>query len=556
MVPAHRADERPVAQELSPSETHEAPSFRLELILPMNSPMNTIRFTASGALCLLVISVLAGPVPAWGQDVPATRPAPAEEVAAEHPDPEHPADGHDAQTGGHAVHAAPSLVAALPFAAILLAIAFLPLIHKTEHWWHHNRNKLIVAAVLALITVSYYFMRGTGVAHGEHVTAPGVETVQTVLKHALLDEYIPFIVLLFCLYTVCGGIQLRGDVQATPAVNTAFLGIGAAIASFVGTTGASMLLIRPLLQTNREREHVKHTVIFFIFLVSNIGGCLLPIGDPPLFLGYLKGVPFLWTFRLVIEWAVMTGVLLLVYYLWDKRMHKKEPPLDRMLDETLIEPLRIRGTLNFVWLLGVVLAVAMIVPGKPFPGTSWQVPDYFFREAVMLGFVAVAWFTTSPIIRQQNQFDFFAITEVAVLFVGIFITMQAPIEILHIEGPKLGLEKPWQFFWATGALSSFLDNAPTYVVFFTTANSMTTAPGPGIIQLTDGNFISEALLVAISLGAVFMGANTYIGNGPNFMVKSIAEQAGVKMPSFFGYMIYSVGILIPLFILVTLVFLL
>ncbi len=486
-------------------------------------------------------------------------------TADDHPDADkaatHPADdaghppAHGHAAGGHGD--VPSLAAITPFVIILLCIALLPLIHKTEHWWHHNKNKLIVSAVLAAITLAYYLLRGTGFGHGEHAAAAGLSTVLSVLNHAVFGEYIPFIILLFSLYTICGGIQLRGDLKAKPITNTAFLACGAVMASFVGTTGASMLLIRPVLQTNQERKYVKHTVIFFIFLVSNIGGCLLPIGDPPLFLGFLKGVPFLWTLHLWVEWLFCSVIILAIYFVWDTILYKKEPPLEHMLDELRIEPLRIRGGHNFLWLLGVVLAVALIVPGKPLPGTSFIVPPghYFVREAVMILLVAIAWLTSSPRIREENKFDFFAITEVAVLFIGIFICMQVPVEILNIKGPDLGLKTPTHFFWATGVLSSFLDNAPTYVVFFSTADAMTPAGGPGIQELVDGSFINQSLLVAISLGAVFMGANTYIGNGPNFMVKSIAEQAGVKMPSFFGYMAYSVGILIPVFIAITFIFL-
>lgn len=446
------------------------------------------------------------------------------------------------------------MLSAFPFVAILLCIAILPLIPSVAHWWHHNSNKLIVAAVLAAVTLVYYLLRGTGFGHGEHAVGPGVPAVLKVLQHAVLDEYIPFIILLFSLYTICGGIILRGDLRATPRANSMFLLTGAVLASFVGTTGASMLLIRPLLQTNKERKYVKHTVIFFIFLVSNIGGCLLPVGDPPLFLGYLKGVPFLWTLHLWKEWAFCCFVLLVIYYAWDSYLYRKEPPLEHMLDQTQVQPLRMNGGLNFVWLLGVVLAVALMVPGKKLLGTDFTVPDYL-REGVLLGFVLLAWVTSSAQVRKDNEFNFGAIVEVAVLFIGIFITMQAPIEILQISGPKLGMDSAAKFFWATGSLSSFLDNAPTYVVFFSTANAMTHAAGPGILQLMDGNFIRFDLLAGISLGAVFMGANTYIGNGPNFMVKSIAESSGVRMPSFFGYMLYSIGILIPLFFAVMFVFL-
>ncbi|UCD30771.1 MAG: sodium:proton antiporter [Planctomycetota bacterium] len=466
-------------------------------------------------------------------------------------------DHAEHQIESHQTHQAPSLIATLPFVAILLCIAILPLIHQAEHWWHRNGNKFLVSMVLVAITLVYYLLRGTGFHHA----AAGTDSVMLVLQHAVLDEYIPFIVLLFSLYTICGGIQLRGDLKATPATNATFIAVGALLASFVGTTGSSMLLIRPLLQTNRERIHVRHTVIFFIFLVSNIGGCLLPIGDPPLFLGYLRGVDFLWTLGLWKPWLFCCLILLLVYYFWDSILYRKEPVFEHLLDETLIEPLRIRGTLNFVWLLGVVLSVALLVPGKKFPGTGFTIPQEglfsYLREMTQLAFVAVAWITSSPRLRQENKFDFFAITEVAALFIGIFITMQVPIEILKIKGPELGLSQPYQFFWATGILSSFLDNAPTYVVYFETAGTL--APqGMTLMEnvATALGTIPVPLLIAISIGAVFMGANTYIGNGPNFMVKSIAEQSGIKMPSFFGYMLSSIVILIPVFVLVTVVFLL
>jgi Na+/H+ antiporter NhaD/arsenite permease-like protein len=537
----------------------------------MTSEVYRLPVLATLGSLLLLASVLGGQAVAQPADHgPAVEPVatqPAGELAAE-PAPVGTEHGHDAATAGSAAHTsgadhpqAPSYAAAAPFVLILLCIALLPLIPPVAHWWHHNSNKLIVAAILAVVTLAYYLLRGTGFGHGVHAAAAGLPTVLKVLDHAVLAEYVPFIILLFSLYTICGGIILRGDLKAKPATNTAFLAAGTVLASFVGTTGASMLLIRPLLQTNKERKHVMHTVIFFIFLVSNIGGSLLPVGDPPLFLGYLKGVPFMWTLGLWPQWLFCSGVLLALYFLWDTHYYKKEPPLEHMLDETQIEPLRLGGYLNFVWLLGVILAVALIVPGQNLPGTNYLIPEetsapgHYLREVVMLILVGLAWITSSPIVRRDNEFNFGAIVEVAVLFIGIFITMQAPIEILQIKGPSLGLDSPAKFFWATGSLSSFLDNAPTYVVFFSTANAMTHAAGPGILQLVSGDFIRTDLLVGISIGAVFMGANTYIGNGPNFMVKSIAEASGVKMPSFFGYMVYSVGILIPLFLAVTFIFL-
>lgn len=431
-----------------------------------------------------------------------------------------------------------------PFVGILACIAALPLIPATHHWWESNRNRLIVAIAFAAAALLYYLL------------VEGASAIPRVLSHAIVDEYVPFIVLLFALYVISGGINLKGDLPAHPWTNTAFLAIGASIASVVGTTGASMLLIRPLLQTNAERKHVTHTVVFFIFLVSNIGGTLLPIGDPPLFLGYLRGVPFDWTLILWKEWAFCCSILLALYFVWDTIMYKREQMSSIQRDEIMRQPLRLRGWINFAWLIGVVLAVWQIVPNKALPGTSFIVFP-LMREIVMLALVALSLLTTPRGVRADNKFNYAAIAEVAALFVGIFIVMQVPIAVLNAMGDQLGVEKPWQFFWATGGLSSVLDNAPTYVVFFETANAMTHAPGEGITELVNGHFIRQDQLVGISLGAVFMGANTYIGNGPNFMVKSIAEQAGVKMPSFFGYFFkYALPILIPIFVLVTVLFLL
>ena len=448
----------------------------------------------------------------------------------------------------------PPLWACIPFAGLLLSIAILPLVPATEHWWENNKNRLCVALVFAALAILYYLLvHPMTFNHATHQTYTGVDSVIHVLEHAILAEYIPFIVLLFSLYAISGGISLRGDLRAYPGTNTAFLAVGALLASFIGTTGASMLLIRPLLQTNSERRHIRHTVIFFIFLVSNIGGCLLPIGDPPLFLGYLKGVPFLWTFGLTVPWAATCALLLVVYYVWDRIAFKGEREIDLIKDRLVREKLSLRGKINFAYLLGAVLCVALVDPNKEFLGLGFR-PFPFMRELMMLGFVALSLRTTAPQIRKDNEFNYHAIIEVAALFIGIFIAMQIPIEILNAKGPELGVTKPWHFFWATGSLSAFLDNAPTYVVFFTTAESLTHSAGEGVLTLAGGQFIMQSLLVGISLGAVFMGAMSYIGNGPNFMVKSIAEQSGVKMPSFFGYMLYSGVILLPLFVLVTLIF--
>ena len=444
----------------------------------------------------------------------------------------------------------PPLWAAAPFVLLLLAIAALPLVPACERFWHRNLSKLAVSLGLSVPVALYYLLAHPATPE----RAAGLPVLGHALSGALLEEYLPFIVLLFSLYTISGGLRLTGDLPAHPLTNTIFLAVGAVLASFVGTTGAAMLLIRPLLGINAERKRVRHTVIFFIFIVCNAGGCLLPTGDPPLFLGYLMGVPFLWTLGLATAWATCSAVLLAVYYFWDLAAYRKESPADVARDETQVVPLRLRGTINLVYLVGVILATALLVPGQPLVfWPSFTVPDHL-REGVMLALVALSLVTTPRGLREENRFSYAAIGEVAALFVGIFVTMQAPIEILRVHGPALGLAEPWQFFWATGALSSFLDNAPTYAVFLQTADSLTSAAGPGILVLRDGQFIREDLLAAVSLGAVFMGAMTYIGNGPNFMVKAIAEERGIRMPSFFGFMAYSVAVLVPIFVALTLLF--
>jgi Na+/H+ antiporter NhaD/arsenite permease-like protein len=451
-------------------------------------------------------------------------------------------------------HPIPHAIWAGPFVLLLLAIAVLPLVPRAHHVWEKHHVKLLVGLALSVVVLAYYGLRGFGV-HGHEpgtLTAPGWPTVLQVLNHAILSDYVPFMVLLFSLYVVAGGLQLKGDLQAKPLVNVGFLAFGALLASFIGTTGASMLLIRPLLQTNSERRIKTHTVIFFIFLVSNIGGCLLPIGDPPLFLGYLKGVPFLWTMRLAAPWAFCIGVLLAVYFLWDTIAYRRETKADIAEDVRRVSRPRLHGGINLLWLLGVVLAVALIVPGQPLPGTEIVVAD-FVREGVMLVLAGLSLATTPRGLRRESEFTYAAIIEVGCLFLGIFLTMQVPIEILQTRGAELGLTTPAHFFWASGGLSSFLDNAPTYVVFLEAAKTLPLSTGAVAVPLFDGA-VRQDLLIAISLGSVFMGANTYIGNGPNFMVRTIAEERGVKMPSFFGYMLYSGAVLVPLFVAVTLLF--
>ncbi len=457
----------------------------------------------------------------------------------------------------------PPLFMKLPFLLLLGAIAVFPLVGRIAHWWEHNLNKFLVAVGLAVVTLLYYVVfhehevAGHFPAHylmSPVADGPNVGTAATVLSNAILAEFIPFIVLLFALYTITGGIRLEGDLPAHSLTNTAFLAIGGVLASIIGTTGAAMLLVRPLLETNRERKHVKHTVIFFIFIVCNCGGLLLPTGDPPLFLGYLMGVPFLWTLGLWKEWLFINGCLLAIYFVWDHFFrYPHETKSDVARDETEVRPLSIQGLMsNALLLLGVVATAGLLDPSKPLVGTEWH-PWVYLREMIQLALVAVSLAAGSRAARQANNFNFGAILEVAALFIGIFVCMQPSLQILDASGPRLGLTEPWHFFWATGTLSSFLDNAPTYVVFFEAARSVTENSQLTPTVAATGVYVDY--LLAISLGAVLMGANTYIGNGPNFMVKTIAEGSGVKMPSFFGYMVYSFAILIPLFIVTGIVFL-
>jgi Na+/H+ antiporter NhaD/arsenite permease-like protein len=412
----------------------------------------------------------------------------------------------------------PPLYWVVPFVLMVLSVAVLPI--AAHGWWGRNRNRLLVSGLLGVPVVAFAAL-----------SAPN-RLWNTV------EEYIAFVVLLGSLYVISGGVLITGNLQARPLVNTAFLLAGTVLASLVGTTGASMLLIRPLLATNSERRHRVHTVVFFVFLVSNIGGCLTPLGDPPLFMGYLKGVPFAWTFQLWPEWALLNGVLLLLYLALDVVLHRRESAPALRADAWRERPLVVRGAHNLLFLGGVVAAVALRLP---FP----------LRELVLVGCAAASWFTTRPQLRKTNRFTFAPILEVVVVFAGIFATMIPALAVLEAHGRSLGVVTPMQFFWATGALSSFLDNAPTYLAFYAAAGAELPYPqwvlDQGVLTLEGQHRIPDLVLEAISLGAVFMGANTYIGNGPNFMVRAIAEEQGVRMPSFFGYMAWAAAILLPLF---------
>ena len=464
---------------------------------------------------------------------------------------EEPADHEPAHEAD--VHSHPGYWTVIPFVLLLGAIAILPLIPATEHWWESNLNRFKVAATLGALTLLYYGLVYDHPMHGHwlgNAATTGPQYAMTVFVDAIPGEYIPFIMLLFSLYTISGGIRIEGDLKAHPLTNSAIIAVGGLLASFVGTTGAAMLLIRLLLETNSERKHVKHTVVFFIFVVCNCGGCLLPIGDPPLFLGYLRGVPFLWTLALWMPWLFVNVCLIGIYYVYDRFWYyPHERLLDIALDETRTRRLRILGLWpNGLLLLGVVFSVALLDPTKELLRTGWY-PWLYLREMAQLALIVLSLLLGSRAIRRANNFNYHAILEVAVLFFGIFLCMQPALQILNVKGPALGLNTQMEFFWLTGGLSSVLDNAPTYVVFFETAKTLELAPGATVVA-----GVETSLLVSISLGAVFMGAMTYIGNGPNFMVKAIAEKSGIKMPSFFGYMAYSCCVLLPLLAVTTVLF--
>ncbi|MDX1945308.1 MAG: sodium:proton antiporter [Pirellulaceae bacterium] len=470
--------------------------------------------------------------------------------ASEHAGNEHAAGDHAAagQAGGHGHGEMGKKLpewTVIPFATLLLCIAILPLF--AGHWWEHNfhQNKAIIVAALSAIVAIYL------------VYSWGQEGIAG-LQHTVTD-YISFMILLGSLFLITGGIYVTGSLNGTPLANTAIMAIGAVIANFIGTTGASVLLVRPFLRANKTRQNKAHLVIFFIFVVSNCGGLLTPLGDPPLFMGFTAGVPFEWTlFNLWPMWFLVNAALLLIFNIWDQIVFAKEEkarPGSQLEEVMKHEPLGIRGGLNFLFLAGVVAAVYF----KGIYNWPWGV-----QEGIMALMAILGYFTTASANREANKFSFGPIVEVAILFIGIFITMTPALQILNawgsgdrqVLGMGFGMSEPWQFFWASGSLSSFLDNAPTYITMAATAAGL-----KGIAA--DGQYLREflalgpdaaRLLAAISCGAVFMGANTYIGNGPNFMVKAIAEENGVKMPSFFGYMIYSGLILLPLFVVVTLVF--
>ncbi len=434
-----------------------------------------------------------------------------------------------------------SVIWAMPFVGILLSIALCPLLVPAI--WHHHFGKISAAWSLAFF-LPFAAMFGAGVATSS-------------LVHALLAEYIPFIILLTALFTVAGGIYIRGNLHGSPALNTGILATGAVLASFMGTTGASMLLIRPLIRANDNRLHGAHIVVFFIFIVSNAGGALTPLGDPPLFLGFLQGVDFFWTVGYILpETTFLVGSLLAIFYFLDSWFYRREGvlPVDPTPDTKRIG---FDGAINF-WLLGAVVGLVLLSGFWKssivfhLAGTDVGLPG-LVRDIGLIFVTLISLKLTPDKVHEDNQFSWGPMLEVAKLFAGIFLTIIPVIAMLRagLNGPFSaivsavtrpdGQPDPAMYFWASGFLSSVLDNAPTYLVFFNTAGG-----DPKVLMTT-----MASTLAAISAGSVFMGANSYIGNAPNMMVKSIAEERGVKMPSFFGYMLWSGGILVPLFVIMT-----
>jgi Na+/H+ antiporter NhaD/arsenite permease-like protein len=476
--------------------------------------------SASGRVCLVPLGVLALTLPA--------RPADA------------------AQAGVDLGSALPAW-SAVPFLGILLSIALFPIL--APRFWHHHYPKVAAAWALALVV--------------PFVATHGQPAVGAILHMAIVD-YMPFIVLIGTLFTIGGGILIRGTLRGSPAVNAAIMVIGTVLASWIGTTGAAVLLIRPLLRANRERRHAAHTVVFFIFLVANIGGALTPLGDPPLFLGFLHGVPFFWTLSLWKEMLLVALLTLAAYIAIDAYHWRREDPSVRAPRTAPREPFRVEGCHNFLFLAGVLAAV--IASGVWHAGAVsvlgvHQEVQNLLRDVFLLLMAAGSLLTTARRTREENEYTWGPIREVAILFAGIFATIIPALLMLRagdhgaLAPVVRAVHTPAGFFWVTGGLSSFLDNAPTYLTFLSTALGRLFPGVPereAVLRL-----IAEqgAYLQAIATGAVFMGANTYIGNAPNFMVKSIAEEAGVEMPSFFGYIArYTLPCLVPIFLLVTWVF--
>jgi len=492
----------------------------------------------AAALGLLLVALWAAPAWGWGGSAAPHRApvaAPGERAAPQPPPPPGPAPA--ARAEGFV----PPGWAALPFAGMLLSIALVPL--AAGRFWERYHSQVALAWAAAGLVVM-----GASLPAGQ-----GFGAVYGARTAATLQDYAGFLILLGTLYIVTGGIHVSGDLRGTPWRNTGMLLLGSVLASVIGTTGAAMLLVRPLIRANARRRSQAHVMVFFIFLVCNIGGALTPIGDPPLFLGFLEGVPFFWTFKLFPLWTFCVIVLLFAFYAIDETLVRREG----LPDEAPGEPVRLHGGVNGVLLLGVIATV--VLSGTVHTGVAFRLfgladlrLEDLLRNLGQLALAGISLRVTAREARRLNGFSYGPLREVGVLFIGIFVTMIPAVMVLNAQGGALGLSSPATYFWASGLLSSFLDNAPTYLTFLAAAQGQVGAAHASALAASEPG---ELLLIAVSAGSVFMGANSYIGNGPNFMVKSIAERMGVRMPTFFGYMGWSCLILLPLFGLVTLIFL-
>lgn len=434
-------------------------------------------------------------------------------------------------------HASVPLYSLIPFVLMLASIAVLPLL--TPQFWHSNRNKLIISLVLGIPTLIWLLLQG----------------MTHELEHSMIYDYVPFIILLGGLFVVTGGIYVKTDLEGTPLVNTTLLAIGAIFASLMGTTGSAMLLIRPLMSTNESRKFKVHTILFFLAIAANTGGLLTPLGDPPLFMMYLRGAPFFWFLGLIKEWLFVNIILLVIYYIVDSNYVKKEKNEATKIKKKQNINIKIYGKQNFVFLLGIVFSVAFINPNMI--GFIEMVhPTSFVREAVILLMAILSLRFTKQKTRSANHFSWEPIEEVAYLFLGIFITMVPCLVYLESHAADFGFDSPHMFYYATGFLSSFLDNTPTAVTFYSLAYGLTSQGGlEAFAYLPTVAGIPQSFMEAIATSSVFFGAMTYIGNGPNFMVKAIAESNGISMPEFFQYMFkFSIIVLLPVFILAQLIF--
>ena len=438
----------------------------------------------------------------------------------------------------------------IPFIALLLCIAVMPLVKAK--WWDSHQPHVIAVCIFAFL-IPYAVLKGIGAS------------VEVVFE-CIINDYLTFIVLLFGLYCVAGNIALEGDLAGSPRINVMLLAFGTCLSSIIGTTGASMLMVRPIIKMNAWRTKRSHIMVFFIFMVSNIGGCLTPIGDPPLLMGFSRGVPFFWSLHLLPIFLLNVAVLLFVFYWIDRKKYCQDIAKGWMPDiRKAGTEVKISGLHNLIFLAMIIVAVILssVLPnmelfqnadgsviGLPIYGDVVLTVPAVIEIAIILLAAFLSFRTSKPEFRQKNHFTWGAIIEVAVLFVGIFITMNPALQILKTVGSTMEIDSPMQMFWMAGALSSFLDNTPTYLVFTTMVGAMGFTEG---VATTLG-VIPVKMLMAISAGAVFMGANTYIGNAPNFMVKSIAVENGIRMPSFFRYMLWSLMVLIPVFLLDSFVF--